>query len=299
MEPCLFCDSQIEYLNLGGYSKVNCPQCGDYKVTSSAYAVIKANQYSDRQLSNICSWLRENPDFFINSGNLKSLLNNTTPSFHERSDRFLLGLEKQTKYAGHILDFQVFWLSMAWALNYDEFKETIRYLKNMDYINDAASTSDTIRFKIDPNGWAHLDTLKKLNQQSQQGFVAMWFDESMRLVYDTSISVGILNAGYKPHRVDLRQHNDKIDDEIIAQIRSSRFVLADFTDQRGGVYYEAGFAKGLGLEVIWSCREDEIDKLHFDIRQYNCITWSPDKLDEFSDKIRNRIEAVLGHGSYQ
>ncbi|MGD0585998.1 MAG: hypothetical protein ABSA86_09535, partial [Oryzomonas sp.] len=252
MEPCLFCDSQIEYLNLGGYSKVNCPQCGDYKVTSSAYAVIKANQYSDRQLSNICSWLRENPDFFINSGNLKSLLNNTTPSFHERSDRFLLGLEKQTKYAGHILDFQVFWLSMAWALNYDEFKETIRYLKNMDYINDAASTSDTIRFKIDPNGWAHLDTLKKLNQQSQQGFVAMWFDESMRLVYDTSISVGILNAGYKPHRVDLRQHNDKIDDEIIAQIRSSRFVLADFTDQRGGVYYEAGFAKGLGLEVIWS-----------------------------------------------
>ncbi len=121
----------------------------------------------------------------------------------------------------------------------------------------------------------------------------------MQKVYDLAIARGILEAGYKPHRVDQREHNDKIDDEIIAQIRQSRFVLADFTGHRGGVYYEAGFAKGLGIEVFWTCRKDEIENLHFDIRQYNCIVWDPSNLEDFRSKIRYRIESVVGPGNYK
>ena len=45
------------------------------------------------------------------------------------------------------------------------------------------------------------------------------------------------------------------------QIRKSKFLIADFTGQRGGVYYEAGFAYGLGLPVIWTCRKDWFDGL--------------------------------------
>jgi nucleoside 2-deoxyribosyltransferase len=111
--------------------------------------------------------------------------------------------------------------------------------------------------------------------------------------------VSIADSAYKPHRVDNREHSDKIDDEIVAQIKRSRFILADFTKHRGGVYYEAGFAKGLGLDVIWTCREDDVDKLHFDIRQYNCILWNETDLDGFKNGITNRVEAVLGRGSYR
>ena len=61
------------------------------------------------------------------------------------------------------------------------------------------------------------------------------------------------------------------------------------------MYYEAGFAMGIGLPVIWTCREDERKGLHFDIRQYNCIFW--DTLDDtLRDKLRYRIESVLGRG---
>ena len=121
----------------------------------------------------------------------------------------------------------------------------------------------------------------------------------MKEIYDNVISKGISDASYRPHKVDQREHNNKIDDEIIAQIRRSRFVLADFTGHRGGVYFEAGFAKGLNIEVIWTCREDDIDKLHFDIRQYNCIVWKPSMLPDFRKNIANRIEAVLGRGNYK
>lgn len=127
----------------------------------------------------------------------------------------------------------------------------------------------------------------------------MWFDDKMKQIYDEAFTKAIREAGYKPHRVDQREYNDKIDDEIIAQIRRSRFIVGDFTGHRGGVYYETGFAKGLGLEVIFTCRKDEIDKLHFDIRQYNCIDWETDHLIEFTKRLTNRIESVLGHGTYQ
>jgi hypothetical protein len=92
------------------------------------------------------------------------------------------------------------------------------------------------------------------------------------------------------YRLQVRQ----ICDEIIAEIRRSRFVVADYTGHRGGVYYEAGFAAGRGLPVILTCRNSDMDKLHFDIRQYNCIDWhSP---EELAKRLQVRIEALLGDG---
>ena len=68
--------------------------------------------------------------------------------------------------------------------------------------------------------------------------------------------------GYDPIRVDSKQTNDKIDDKIIADIRKSGLVVADFTEQKCGVYFEAGFALGISVTLIWTCRDTEIDRLH-------------------------------------
>jgi nucleoside 2-deoxyribosyltransferase len=71
-------------------------------------------------------------------------------------------------------------------------------------------------------------------------------------------------------------------------------VVADFTGQRGGVYYEAGYAAGRGIPVVWSCRKDQIKDLHFDIRQYNCIDWETPA--ELARRLESRITAVIGDG---
>jgi hypothetical protein len=122
----------------------------------------------------------------------------------------------------------------------------VNFLKTTRRIQEMGG-GDSIAIKILPDGWAHLETLKQKSPDSHQCFVAMRFSDEMKKIYDSFISLGVLDAGYKPHRVDQREHNDKIDDEIIAQIRRSRFALADFTEHSGGVYFEAGFAKGLNL----------------------------------------------------
>ena len=122
----------------------------------------------------------------------------------------------------------------------------------------------------------------------------MWFDETTRDAYANGFEPAIRDAGYDPLRIDRVEHVGKIDDEIIAQIRRSRFVVADFTGHRGGVYFEAGFALGLDLPVFWTCRKDEIGGLHFDIRQFNCIDWADS--NELADRLQKRIEAVIGAG---
>lgn len=131
-----------------------------------------------------------------------------------------------------------------------------------------------------------------------QVFVAMWFDSVMEDPYREGIALGIEDAGYRPFRVDREPSLHQIDDQIIAEIRRSRFMVADFTQgdsgARGSVYYEAGFAHGLGIPVIFSCREDQLDDLHFDTRQYPHIGWTePANLRE---QLRYRIEAVIGRG---
>jgi hypothetical protein len=148
--------------------------------------------------------------------------------------------------------------------------------------------------EILPAGYMHLEKIKTTTSASTSGFIAMSFHEELADAYSSGFQVGVLGAGYDPIRVDRVEHINKIDDEIIRQINGSRFLVADFTGHKGGVYFEAGYAMGKGLPIFWTCRKSDMRELHFDIRQFNCISWeSP---SELAIRLRSRIEAVLGRG---
>ena len=70
--------------------------------------------------------------------------------------------------------------------------------------------------------------------------------------------------------------------------------VADYTEQVNGLYFEAGFALGLGLLVIPTCRENQIGKLHFDIRHLNTLPWKTP--EDLSANLTKRILAVVGAG---
>ena len=110
--------------------------------------------------------------------------------------------------------------------------------------------------------------------------------------YHKGISPAIVEAGFQPIRIDLKEHNNKICDQVIVELRRSRFVVADFTHHPGGVYYEAGFAHGLGKPVIWTVRQDRLKSVHFDTRQYNHIKYNKDP-SELHKKLLARIQATI------
>lgn len=154
--------------------------------------------------------------------------------------------------------------------------------------------------RLTVGGYARLEALeqKQNASASTRAFVAMWFDPSMQAARDDGIKAAIRLAGYEPVVIDEQEHVGRIDDQIVAEIRRSRFLVADFTHgktgARGGVYYEVGFAHGLGIPAILTCRNDKVDDLHFDTRQYNHIVWkSPEGL---RIQLTRRISAVIGDG---
>ena len=153
-------------------------------------------------------------------------------------------------------------------------------------------------YRLTGGGHIHLEELEHRATASSQAFVAVWFDDSLTHVWRVGIKPGIEDTGYKVFRTDRKERDNKIDDEIIAEIRCSRFIVADFTyggaSPCGGVYYEAGFAYGLDIPVIFTCRKDALKKIHFDTRQYNYIVW--EILEELRDKLAKRIAAVIGDG---
>ncbi|MBI2418300.1 MAG: hypothetical protein HYV28_10455, partial [Ignavibacteriales bacterium] len=147
--------------------------------------------------------------------------------------------------------------------------------------------------KVTAKGWEYYNQIKsKPLGHSAQVFVAMWFDENRRVYYEQGIKPAIEDStNFKCIRVDTVQHNNKICDQIIAEIRKSKFMVADFTGDRSGVYYEAGFAQGLGIPVIWVVDETDVKNLHFDTRQYNHITYKD--AEDLRLKLRARIEATI------
>ncbi len=168
----------------------------------------------------------------------------------------------------------------------------------MGWLSVPQSTLQSRWLTVTAQGWLKIDELIKRLPSSTQAFVAMWFNDSMAAAFTDGIELAVRDSGYEAVRIDKKEHNNKIDDGIIAEIRRSRFLVADFTcgsgNVRGGVYYEAGFAQGLGIPVIWTCKDTSLGDLHFDTRQYSHIVWKTPA--DLSVQLRNRIGATIGDG---
>ena len=126
----------------------------------------------------------------------------------------------------------------------------------------------------------------------------MWFDPRLDRLRDEALIPAIKDAGFEPIIVSKREHVNRIDDEIVSLIRQSRFVVADFTGNRGGVYFEAGFAHALKLPVVWTCERSRLirRKLHFDIEHFNFLPWDANDCPGFKTALQRRIEHVAGLG---
>lgn len=177
---------------------------------------------------------------------------------------------------------------LVYARNPEDLRYYLSKAEGLDLIESGSAAH---HYRLGLEGWRRLRELDERRADSNQAFVAMWFDEEMTDAYAGGFEPALETTGYDPLRIDMKEHNEQIDNKIIAEIRQSGLLVADFTGQREGVYFEAGFAKGLDIPVIWTCREDEYDHLHFDTRQYNHIGWS--NPSDLREKLSNRIRATL------
>jgi hypothetical protein len=145
-------------------------------------------------------------------------------------------------------------------------------------------------FSIAVKGWVEIENQIAKNNSSQV-FIAMRFHKSTDLARD-AIKRAIRHSSLNPLSIDEKEHINRICSEIQYEIKNSGLVIADVTGQNQGVYYEAGYAMGLNIPVIWCCRCSEADQLHFDTRQYNHILWKNE--EDLYNRLKARIIAITG-----
>jgi hypothetical protein len=143
------------------------------------------------------------------------------------------------------------------------------------------------------NGWKRVH---ERGSGSKSAFIAMAFTnlegEKVPPALRDCIKSSIQSLGYSTMIVDEQEHNDGIMDKVISLIKQSRFVVADLTYQKSGVYYEAGYAKALDLPVIHTVQEENFSNCHFDVKHLNLIVY--DDLDELRARLTNRVMATVG-----
>ena len=294
-ESCVICETMHEAAaHDPKFVHQKCPRCGEFKLTVEAYTIIKNQADEDRV--KISGWVSDQnragtvPTISVDV--LERVSARSLPTFAERADRLLLEAVRGQKKLGEGLNInEPRFVAATYSQNVAEVNFLSRFLEDQDFIGVRTMGGGC---KVLPHGYIAADELTHRSAPSDKGFVAMWFNEDLTPAYDKGFQVGILNAGYDPVRVDRVEHSNRVDDEIIAHIRTAAFVVADFTGHRGGVYFEAGFALGLGHQVIWTCRKDDMQDLHFDIRQYNTIDWDNPK--DLATRLQHRIEATVGKG---
>lgn len=131
-----------------------------------------------------------------------------------------------------------------------------------------------------------------------QIFVAMMFSEETRSTYEQVYKSVIQSLNYTAMRIDEKQFNGSIIGEITAEITDSVALIADLTGNRGGVYYEAGIARGLQLcnhpiKLILTCKQNffEHERVHFDVSGDNIVLYEDD--DDLKQKLEKRLQAIL------
>jgi len=286
---------------------VDSPRAGGrYRVTSSAFHGVASLPIDQRK--RVTTWLIRQrragvtiPE--ISSYTLNEIKHHPLMSFSDRVDAVLLFFGSHLKKIGQNLVIAPAvadspWAALAAESQCEDIDELTCLLNLMVEQRLLAVLPNHTHFSPAPAGWERIENLLRETIDSSQAFVAMWFSELTNSAYAQGIAPALSATGYKPIRIDKKEHNNKIDDEIIAEIRRSKFLIADFTCEsknvRGGVYYEAGFAQGLGIPVIWTCKETSLADLHFDTRQYSHIVWKTP--EDLLVQLKNRIGATIGDG---
>ncbi len=338
---CLFCKKEAAGLEGGEPTESSylCKRCGPIRLTKDAVAEFGSGQHAWDDLAAITITLRreweqagrpETSAKTLGADELKRIITSFRPlNALEKMDQTLLNLDKASTFVGDKIsinrkdDYPLYSCKEP-----ADLLGILSLLLKEGYILADHPASPYIDISISAKGYARLRDIQKPNQESRTCFVAMWFTPEMNEIFHQAIKPAIefVEPGenaprYQAVKIDNFEHIHDINDEMIAQIRRSRFVVCDLTGHRGGVYFEAGFAYGLGLDVIYTCRKDwtreetlkdregrnvetlwdasgrEIavkkEGVHFDLAHTSRIEWEPDKLDDFKNRLRNRIRAVI------
>lgn len=239
-------------------------------------------------------------------------MKNYPKNLTEKMDRILLNLARHCpnigqKFFDEYLPSTMFFLEWIDKIEYE--KETLLdYLVDLEYLtcihnDNLPKYLQTKHYKLTSKAWERIDELQKNDLNSSNAFVAMSFHESTKPTRE-AIRKGIENTKFSASFMDEIIHSRQIVPEMLRLIKESRFLIMDISNPNYGAYFEAGYALGLGKEVIITCKKDVFEtktykdwieekafKPHFDIAQRQILVW--DNETDLTTKLEQWIKFLF------
>ncbi len=205
-------------------------------------------------------------------------------------------------FKNHISKLTKYPPAVCYADDVADFNLMVSTLSDIGYMRErqARFGEYDCGYFITVEGMKYAESLLSVPIDSTIVFVAMKCCDDLRSVYEDGIKPACAKLGLSVLTIDETNHLGDITDKVIAGIKTSRFVIADFTYNTLGVYYEAGYAKGLGRNVIKICKNEwfeeekdgeRVNLLHFNIEHDNLILWQDET--DLKQKLEDRIMATI------
>lgn len=134
--------------------------------------------------------------------------------------------------------------------------------------------------------------MNKNNKKTAFVFVIMPFDQIFNDIYELGIKSACLAAGATCERVDEQMFLENILERIYNQISRADIVVAEMTGRNPNVFYEAGYAHGLGKPVILLTKS--ADDIPFDLRHYPHIVYN-ESIITLKDQLERKIRWCIDH----
>ncbi len=306
---CPICNVQInskEESNHDTY-KLDCKRCGRFEITKSALTMFEKSQIEDKILS-VSYMIRQNQStennyIQIDIEKMRLLLVPfVSPKPKEQANKLLIWIGDNFPKPNDeiVLEFNDL-ISVVGAYDANGVEYILKYLienerifSQGNFFSDKTGYSGLMSFK----GWDRYFELQHSNKDSRLAFMAMQYDnQTLQKIYNDVIIQSVRDTGFEIRKLDDVKRAGLIDDKLRVEIRRSKFIIADLTDENRGAYWEAGFAEGLGMQVIYICEEGKFkkEKPHFDTNHHLTVIWNdtPEGLKKFADELKSTIRATL------
>jgi hypothetical protein len=314
-EECTFCLSPVPrgtaQKHAGDSAVVACPCCGRYRITGTAIDALPYWNLSASKWAAIAYVVkkmtyRENPPL-LTIDVLRALKETAQlPHPDQILDDFVLWAGSHSRWPGDAVDITYLeHRTLLGAVDQPAYDYMIKCVQQTGcFAATAVESVDQptrlLQCSLTPHGWQRFRELSTSRTASRYGFMAMKYsDPELDAIVRDHFVPQVKLAGFDLQRLDQGQGAGLIDDQLRLKIRQARFLVCDLTHGNRGAYWEAGYAEGLGVPVIYTCRRDVFDDPthefhpHFDAAHWVTVPWDPADPAAAAVKLKITVRATL------
>jgi len=303
-EICPFCSNSADVFrsqDAKGFIFKDC-LCGEFVIEEEVWEDKVYNKLlkTDKQKRLFSGYLRNHPRVCITNDFIGAELEKilefcntiTLPDKIQRLEKFIY---LKTSSLGNPVYIHGSLYTLFYLKDENELTSLVMYLEKAGFVSTIEGDSKN-RWEIPVltvEGFSRIEARLTEGRLSNKVFIACKFNTDYQKKLVETIQKACISYGFDANLVSGERHNDNISNKIIADIKKSNFMIADFTGQNNGVYFEAGYARGMRKEVIRLIRKGDIEELHFDTKQFNHIEWEDGKWKELMEALIDHIEVTI------